>query len=64
MDLLVERVKYLYDLQKNVVIVCGEGIVDEEGRELGADLEIHRSGGQRGIVRRRRGLAPENRSVL
>jgi 6-phosphofructokinase 1 len=36
MDLLVNRVKYLYDLQKNVVIVCGEGIVDEEGRELGA----------------------------
>jgi 6-phosphofructokinase 1 len=36
MQRLVERVKYLYDLQKNVVIVCGEGIVDEEGRELGA----------------------------
>jgi 6-phosphofructokinase 1 len=36
MERLVERVKYLYDLQKNVVIVCGEGIVDEEGRELGA----------------------------
>jgi 6-phosphofructokinase 1 len=35
-DLLVERVKYLYDLQKNVVIVCGEGIVDEHGYELGA----------------------------
>jgi 6-phosphofructokinase 1 len=35
-QLLVERVRYLYDLQKNVVIVCGEGIVDEEGRELGA----------------------------
>src|SRR5262245_21412978 len=34
-DLLVERVKYLYDLQKNVVIVCGEGIVDENGMELG-----------------------------
>jgi 6-phosphofructokinase 1 len=33
---VVERVKHLYDLQKNVVIVCGEGIVDEEGRELGA----------------------------
>jgi len=33
---VVERVKYLYDLQKNVVIVCGEGIVDEQGRELGA----------------------------
>ena len=26
----------LYELQKNVVIVCGEGVVDEEGRELGA----------------------------
>jgi 6-phosphofructokinase 1 len=35
-DRVVERVKYLYDLQKNVVIVCGEGIVDEQGRELGA----------------------------
>ena len=35
-ELLVDRVKYLYDLQKNVVIVCGEGIVDEQGRELGA----------------------------
>src|SRR6202030_1085044 len=31
---LVDRVKYLYDLQKNVVIVCGEGIVDEQGNEL------------------------------
>ena len=28
--------KYLYDLQKNVVIVCGEGIVDEHGQVLGA----------------------------
>jgi len=27
-------VKYLYDLQKNVVIVCGEGIVDEQGHEF------------------------------
>ncbi len=35
-DLLVERIRHLYDLQKNVVIVCGEGIVDERGRELGA----------------------------
>jgi len=34
---LVERVKHIYDLQKNVVIVCGEGIVDEMGRELGAE---------------------------
>ena len=36
-ELLVERVRYLYDLQKNVVIVCGEGIVDEQGNELGAE---------------------------
>jgi len=35
-DALVERVRELYELQKNVVIVCGEGIVDEQGRELGA----------------------------
>ncbi len=33
---VVERGKYLYDLQKHVVIVCGEGIVDERGHELGA----------------------------
>jgi ATP-dependent phosphofructokinase / diphosphate-dependent phosphofructokinase len=36
---LVERVKQLYDLQKNVVIVCGEGIVDDRGRELGAETK-------------------------
>jgi 6-phosphofructokinase 1 len=39
LELLAERVKHLYDLQKNVVIVCGEGIVDEQGRELGAERE-------------------------
>jgi 6-phosphofructokinase 1 len=32
---LVERVREVYELQKNVVIVCGEGIVDEHGQELG-----------------------------
>ena len=37
LELLVSQVKHLYDLQKNVVIVCGEGIVDEKGRELGAE---------------------------
>lgn len=36
---LVESVKHAYDLQKNVVIVCGEGIVDEQGRELGAETK-------------------------
>src|SRR6266853_2085613 len=38
-ELLVQRVKHLYDLQKNVVIVCGEGIVDEQGNELGAETK-------------------------
>ena len=38
-ELLVERVKDLYDLQKNVVIVCGEGIVDDHGDELGAETK-------------------------
>ncbi len=35
-DLLAERVKEIYDLQKSVVIVCGEGIGDAEGNDLGA----------------------------
>jgi ATP-dependent phosphofructokinase / diphosphate-dependent phosphofructokinase len=37
MDLLIERVRHLYELQKNVVIACGEGIVDERGVEFGAE---------------------------
>jgi ATP-dependent phosphofructokinase / diphosphate-dependent phosphofructokinase len=37
MAALVERVKQIYDLQKHVVIVCGEGIIDENGNELGAE---------------------------
>lgn len=37
LERLAERVRQLYDLQKNVVIVCGEGIVDENGQELGAE---------------------------
>jgi 6-phosphofructokinase 1 len=37
-DALVERIREIYDLQKNVVIVCGEGIVDRDGREFGAEL--------------------------
>src|SRR4051812_3360236 len=37
MDLLVDRVKEIYDLQKNVVIVCAEGMVDAQGNELGAE---------------------------
>ena len=38
-DLLVEQVRELYELQKNVVIVCGEGIRDESGVQLGAHTE-------------------------
>ncbi len=34
---LVERIREIYDLQKHVVIVCGEGIVDEKGQDLGAE---------------------------
>jgi len=37
-ELVVERVKEIYDVQKNVVIVCGEGIVDSNGAPLGAAL--------------------------
>jgi ATP-dependent phosphofructokinase / diphosphate-dependent phosphofructokinase len=36
-DNLVERILEIYELQKHVVIVCGEGIVDEQGHELGAE---------------------------
>jgi len=39
LEQLADRVKHLYDLQKNVVIVCGEGIVDEQGQELGAETK-------------------------
>ena len=37
-DRLVERVLDVYEMQKNVVIVCGEGVVDEKGRELGSEV--------------------------
>jgi len=38
MDKLVEQIMAVYDLQKHVVIVCGEGIVDANGQDLGAEL--------------------------
>ena len=37
LEQIAERVKQIYDVQKNVVIICGEGIVDAQGRELGAE---------------------------
>ena len=36
LDQVAERVKEIYDLQQNVVIVCGEGIVDQSGEVLGS----------------------------
>jgi ATP-dependent phosphofructokinase / diphosphate-dependent phosphofructokinase len=36
-DLLVGRTQEIYELQKHVVIVCAEGIVDEHGEVLGAE---------------------------
>jgi ATP-dependent phosphofructokinase / diphosphate-dependent phosphofructokinase len=36
-DRLVERTMEIYDLQKNVVIVCGEGVIGPDGQELGAE---------------------------
>ncbi len=56
---LIERVKHIYDLQKNVVIVCGEGIVDEEGNELGAETRTIGSGRQCCPERRSRSAAPQ-----
>ena len=38
-DPLVERIMELYELQKNVVIVCGEGIKDEDG--MGAEKHFN-----------------------
>jgi len=40
----VDRVRTLYDLQRNVVIVIGEGVRDTEGRQLGTSDEIDPSG--------------------
>ncbi len=41
LEVLVERIKEIYDLQENLVIVCGEGIVDEHGNELGASQRVY-----------------------
>ena len=35
-DALAKRVQQIYDHQRHAVIVCGEGIVGEDGREFGA----------------------------
>ena len=40
----VDRVRSLYDLQRNVVIVVGEGVRDSTGRQLGTSDTIDPSG--------------------
>ena len=37
LDMLVQRIQEIYDLQKHAVIVCGEGVTDEHGKELGSE---------------------------
>lgn len=39
LELLVKRVRYICDLQKNVVILGGESIIDEQGRVFGAEVK-------------------------
>ena len=38
-ELMLERIKEIYELQKHVIIVCAEGIVDETGHVIGAEKE-------------------------
>jgi 6-phosphofructokinase 1 len=44
---LIERIREIYDRQKHVVIVCGEGIVDEFGNDLGAEKDSSDPAGNR-----------------
>ena len=41
MDHLEQRVAELYDMQKHVVIVVGEGVRDQSGRQLGAQTKSY-----------------------
>lgn len=38
---LVERVKEVYELQKHVVLVVGEGVLDEDGNQLGDESKSY-----------------------
>ncbi len=59
-DALVERIKEIYELQKHVVIVCGEGIVDARGEDLGAELDSTDPAGNKILT----GASEALRSVL
>jgi 6-phosphofructokinase 1 len=39
LERLKERIRFLYDLQKHVVIAVGEGLLNEEGVEIGRSLK-------------------------
>ncbi len=39
LERLKERIRQIYDLQKHVVIAVGEGLLNEDGEELGRTLE-------------------------
>ncbi len=59
-DSLVERIKEIYDLQKHVVIVCGEGVIDEKGQELGAEHQSTDPAGNKVLT----GASEALRSIL
>ncbi len=46
-EYLVERVQEIYDLQKHAVIVCAEGVVDEQGMVLGSEFDSTDPAGNR-----------------
>jgi 6-phosphofructokinase 1 len=60
MDGLVERIKEVYDLQKHCVIVCGEGVIDEHGNELGAETATTDPAGNKALS----GAAETLRAIL
>lgn len=49
-DALIGHILDLYDVQKNVVIVCGEGIKDADGRLIGAHATSHDPAGNKVFV--------------
>ncbi len=51
-DRLVDRVLEVYELQKNVVIVCAEGVVDQDGQELGDEMASTDPAGNKILKRR------------
>jgi 6-phosphofructokinase 1 len=59
-DRLVQQIEDIYDHQKNCVIVCGEGVVDEQGRDLGAEKESSDPAGNKILT----GAAEALRSIL